>query len=193
MTTSFRTSSNFASQKLDRNMIDSVTNAIFQRAAAKSTTEDAVEKSSNTNFYSTGLFKTTVQKDMMSEARQSVKSANPFSNDILSSVNSSPAKEVVSSEAVSSLSSSAKTSSSQDIQKSEEPVFKAISNRAAISGRRRVSSDMALQNGMFAAAMRESMMVQAQDQMSRRGNLMYNLRFLNSQEALSAYPKKNFV
>ena len=43
MTTGLTTTTNFIAQKIDRTMVDSVTNAIFQRAASKSS--QAVENS----------------------------------------------------------------------------------------------------------------------------------------------------
>ncbi|MGN1153403.1 MAG: hypothetical protein ACI4S3_05185 [Candidatus Gastranaerophilaceae bacterium] len=176
MTTGLTTS--FVTPKIDKNMIESVTNAIFQRAASKAS--QAVENSTNTNVYNTDSFKSTLQNDMMSQARQSVtKSANPF------------AEGVYNSQAVSKQTEETVKSSSVTANKGTE--VKAISKNAQRTPTKsRISGNMALQNGMFASAMRESVMVQAQEQMTQRRDLASSLLFLNTQKAVNTYPSKKF-
>lgn len=174
MTTGLTTTTNFIAQKIDRNMIDSVTNAIFQRAASKA--GQAVETSSNNNVYNTANYKQTVQNDVMTEARKSLQaSVNPF------------AEGIFKSQATSAASATVNTNEAQ--QAGASAIAK---NAVRTSTRSRVSSSMALQNSMFTSGIRESMMIQAKDQMVNNTDLMSRLQFLNAKTAVNAYPAKQF-
>ena len=84
MTNGLTATTNFIAQKIDRHMVDAVTDAIFQRAASKSS--QAVEASTSNNAYNTNIFKTTVQNEVMAEARKSmVQAANPFAEGVFKS------------------------------------------------------------------------------------------------------------
>lgn len=172
MTNGLTATTNFIVQKIDKNMIDSVTNAIFQRAASKSS--QAVEASTANNVYNTDIYKTTVQNDVMNEARAAlVKSANPFASSIFNSQATQAAASTNATEA--------------------QAGAKAISSSAVrVNTRSRVSDSLALQNGMFTSAIRESMMIQAKEQIANNNDLMSRLQFLNAKTAVSAYPAKQF-
>lgn len=174
MTTGLTTTTNFIAQKIDKNMVDSVTNAIFQRAASKA--GQAVETSVNNNVYNTANYKQTVQNDVMTEARKSLQaSVNPF------------AEGIFKSQAISAANATANTNEAQQAGAS------AISkNVVRPSTRTRVSNSMALQNSMFTSGIRESMMIQAKDQMVNNTDLMSRLQFLNAKTAVNAYPAKQF-
>lgn len=172
MTNGLTATTNFIVQKIDKNMIDSVTNAIFQRAASKSS--QAVEASTANNVYNTNIYKTTVQNDVMNEARAALtKSANPFAESIFKSQATQAAASTNATEA--------------------QAGAKAISSGAVrVNTRSRVSDSLALQNGMFTSAIRESMMIQAKEQIANNNDLMSRLQFLNAKTAVSAYPAKQF-
>lgn len=178
MTTGLTTTTNFIAQKIDKNMIDSVTNAIFQRAASKA--GQAVETSTNNNVYNTANYRQTVQNDVMSEARKSLQaSVNPFAEGIFKSQTS---------QATSAANATANTNEAQQAGAS------AIAKNATrtTSTRARVTNSMALQNSMFTSGIRESMMIQAKDQMVNNTDLMTRLQFLNAKTAVNAYPAKQF-
>ena len=172
MTNGLTATTNFIVQKIDKNMVDSVTNAIFQRAASKSS--QAVEASSANNAYNTDVYKTTVQNDLMTEARAALtKSANPFAESIFKSESTKAAASTNTTEV--------------------QAGAKAISNNASrVNTRAKVSDSFALQNGMFTSAIRESIMIQAKEQIANNNDLMSRLQFLNAKTAVSAYPAKQF-
>lgn len=174
MSTGLTATTNFIAQKIDKNMVDAVTNAIFQRAASKAS--QAVEASSSNNIYNTDSFKTTLQNDVMAEARKSLtKAVNPFAEGIFKSQSTQAAASTNATEAQASGGN------------------RAISSEASrVSTRARVTNSMALQNGMFTSAMRESMMIQAKEQMVNNTDLMSRLQFLNAKTAVSIYPAKQF-
>ncbi len=175
MSTGLTATTNFIAQKIDKNMVDAVTNAIFQRAASKAS--QAVEASTSNNIYNTDSFKATLQNDVMAEARASLtKAVNPFAEGIFKSQSTQAASATVNT-------NEAQASGSN----------KAISTQTQrVDTRTRVSNSMALQNGMFTSAMRESMMIQATEQMAGNNNLMSKLQFLNAKTAVSTYPAKQF-
>ncbi len=175
MSTGLTATTNFIAQKIDKNMVDSVTNAIFQRAASKAS--QAVEASTSNNIYNTSSFKATLQNDVMTEARKSLtKAVNPFAEGIFKSQSTQAA---------------AATTNTNEAQASGGN--KAISAQShKIDTRARISNSMALQNGMMTSAMRESMMIQATEQMAGNNNLMSRLQFLNAKTAISTYPAKQF-
>ena len=163
MTTGLTTTTNFIAQKIDRTMVDSVTNAIFQRAASKSS--QAVENSVKNNVYSEGAYRASVQEDVMLEARRELtKAANPFANNILAQA--------------------ATDSKGGQTQAGASYVPAKVSGTKA--PRTQVFNSMALQNS------RESMMAQAQDSISKNYTLMSRLQFLNTKSAIATYPAKNF-
>ncbi len=177
MTTGLTTTTNFIAQKIDRNMIDSVTNAIFQRAASKS--DQAVETSVNNNVYNTANYKQTVQNDVMTEARKSLQATvNPFAEGIFKSQTS---------QATSAASATANTNEVQ--QAGASAIAK---NAVRPTTRSRVTNSMALQNSMFTSGIRESMMIQAKDQMVNNTDLMSRLQFINAKTAVNVYPAKQF-
>ena len=173
MTNGLTAATNFIVQKIDKNMVDSVTNAIFQRAASKSS--QAVEASTANNVYNTNVYKTTVQNDVMAEARAALtKSANPFAEGIFKS-------------------QATQAAASTNVNEAQAAGSKAIvGGSARINTRTRVSNSQALQNSMFTSAIRESMMIQAKEQIANNNNLMSRLQFLNTQTAINAYPAKRF-
>lgn len=176
MTTGLTTTTNFIAQKIDKNMVDSVANAIFQRAASKA--GQAVEASATNNAYSTANFKQTVQNDVMTEARKSLQaSVNPFAEGIF---------RTQTSQATSAANA---TTNTNEVQQAGT---KAISSNAVRTTKTRVSNSMALQNSMFTSGIRESMMIQAKDQMVNNTDLMSRLQFLNAKTAVTAYPAKQF-
>lgn len=176
MTTGLTTTTNFIAQKIDKNMVDSVANAIFQRAASKA--GQAVEASATNNAYSTANFKQTVQNDVMTEARKSLQaSVNPFAEGIF---------KTQTSQATSAANA---TTNTNEVQQAGT---KAISSNAVRTTKTRVSNSMALQNSMFTSGIRESMMIQAKDQMVNNTDLMSRLQFLNAKTAATAYPAKQF-
>lgn len=172
MTNGLTATTNFIAQKIDKKMVDSVTNAIFQRAVSKST--QAVEDSNSRNEYNTNIFKSTVQNEVMSEARKSTaQAANPFATGLFNTQSTQAAASTNSTEA--------------------QAGAKAISRNATrVNTRTRVSDSMALQNSMYTSAMRESMMMQAKEQISNNNDLMSRLQFLNSKTAVGLYPAKQF-
>lgn len=172
MTNGLTATTNFIAQKIDKKMVDSVTNAIFQRAASKSS--QAVEDSNSRNEYNTNIFKSTVQNEVMSEARKSTaQAANPFAAGLFNTQSTQAAASTNSTEA--------------------QAGAKAISRNATrVNTRTRVSDSMALQNSMYTSAMRESMMMQAKEQISNNNDLMSRLQFLNSKTAVGLYPAKQF-
>ena len=172
MTNGLTATTNFIAQKIDRNMVDAVTNAIFERAASKSS--QAVEASASHNEYNNNIFKTTVQNEVMAEARKSmVQAANPFAEGIFKSQGTQAAASTNATEA--------------------QAGAKAISSNAVrVNTKARVSNSMALQNGLFTSAIRESIMVQAKEQISNNNDLMSRLQFLNSKTAVNTYPAKQF-
>ena len=172
MTNGLTATTNFIAQKIDKNMVDSVTNAIFQRAASKSS--QAVEASNSNNAYNTTIFKTTVQNEVMAEARKSMaQAANPFAEGIFKSQATQAAASTNATEA--------------------QAGSKTVSNNAVrVNTRSKVVNSMALQNSMFTSAMRESMMIQAKEQISNNNDLMSRLQFLNSKTAVNTYPAKQF-
>ncbi len=173
MTNGLTTTTNFIVQKIDKNMVDSVTNAIFQRAASKSS--QAVEASTANNVYNTDIYKTTVQNDVMSEARAALaKSANPFAEGIFKS-------------------QATQAAASTNVTEAQAAGSKAIANGAIRANTRtRVSDSLVLQNSMFTSAIRESMMIQAKDQIANNNDLMSRLQFLNAKTAVNTYPAKSF-
>ena len=177
MTTGLTTTTNFIAQKIDKNMVDSVTNAIFQRAASKA--GQAVETATNNNVYNTANFKHTVQNDVMTEARKSLQaSINPFAEGIF---------KAQSSQATSAANATTNTNETQ------QAGLSAISKNAVrTTTRTRVTNSMALQNSMFTSGIRESMMIQAKDQMVNNTDLMSRLQFLNAKTAVNTYPAKHF-
>ena len=110
----------------------------------------------------------------MTEARAALtKSANPFAESIFKS-------------------ESAKAAASTNATEVQAGT-KAISNNASrVNTRAKVSDSFALQNGMFTSAIRESMMIQAKEQIANNNDLMSRLQFLNAKTAVSAYPAKQF-
>jgi len=173
MTNGLTTTTNFIVQKIDKNMVDSVTNAIFQRAASKSS--QAVESSAANNAYNTNIYKTTVQNDVMTEARKALtQSANPFAEGIFKSQSTQAA---------------AASSNVKEAQAGEKAIS---SNAVRTNTRTRVSDSMVLQNSMFTSGIRESMLIQAKEQISNNNDLMSRLQFLNSKTAVNAYPAKQF-
>ena len=169
MATGLTTTTNFIAQKIDRTMVDSVTNAIFQRAASKSS--QAVENSVKNNVYSEGAYRASVQEDVMLEARRELtKAANPFANNILAQA--------------------ATDSKGGQAQAGASYVPAKVSSTKA--PRTQVFNSMALQNSMYTSAVRESMMAQAQDSISKNYTLMSRLQFLNTKSAIATYPAKNF-
>lgn len=174
MTTGLTTTTNFIAQKIDKNMVDSVANAIFQRAASKA--GQAVENATNNNIYNTENFKHTVQNDVMAEARKSLQaSVNPFAEGIFKSQATAAANATVNTNEVQQAGASAIS------KNAVRPTTKA-----------RVTNSMALQNSMFTSGIRESMMIQAKDQMVNNMDLMSRLQFLNAKTAVNAYPAKQF-
>ncbi len=168
---------NFIVQKIDRNMVDSVTKAIFERAAAKAvkTPEPSVAAKTNSNpSVNMDVYKTSIQNDVMTEARKSLtQSVNPFAEGIFKSQATQAAASTNATEA--------------------QAGVKALSSNAAIKAPRvRVTESMALQNGMFTSAIRESMMIQAKEQIVNNTDLMSRLQFLNSKTAVNLYPAKQF-
>ena len=173
MTNGLTAATNFIVQKIDKNMVDSVTNAIFQRAASKSS--QAVEASTANNVYNTNTYKTTVQNDVMSEARAALtKSANPFAEGIFKS-------------------QATQAAASTNINEAQAAGTKAIASGAVrVNTRSRITDSQALQNSMFTSAIRESMMIQAKEQLANNNDLMSRLQFLNAKTAVNAYPAKSF-
>lgn len=172
MTNGLTATTNFIVQKIDKNMVDSVTNAIFERAASKSS--QAVEASTANNVYNTDIYKTTVQNDVMAEASAALRKAvNPFAEGIFKSQAIQAAASTNATEAQ----AGAKAISSDAIRK---------------PSRTRISNSQALQNSMFTSAIRESIMIQAKEQIAGNNDLMSRLQFLNSKSAASAYPAKRF-
>ena len=172
MTNGLTATTNFIAQKIDRKMVDAVTDAIFQRAASKSS--QAVETSASHNEYNNNIFKSTVQNEVMSDARKSMaQSANPFSAGIFNTQATQAAASTNVTEA----------------QAGEKAIARTATR---INTKTRVSNSMALQNSMFTSAMRESMMIQAKEQISNNNDLMSRLQFLNSKTAVKTYPAKQF-
>ena len=177
MTNGLTATTNFISQKIDKKAIDSVTKAIFERAASKSVQPQqasANEVKPTSNSINMDLYKSSVQNDVMSDARKSVtSSANPFAAGLLTTQATQAAASTSATEA--------------------QAGAKAISSNATVKApRRRVSDSMALQNSMYTSAIRESMMIQAKEQISGNNDLMSRLQFLNSKKAVSLYPAKQF-
>ena len=168
---------NFIAQKIDRNMVDSVTKAIFERAASKSVQPQQTEMKEvkpTSNSINMDVYRTTVQNDVMTEARKSLtQSVNPFAEDIFKSQSTQAAASTNATEA--------------------QAGAKAISANATIKApRTKVANSMALQNSMFTSAIRESMMIQAKEQIANNNDLMSRLQFLNSKTAVNLYPAKQF-
>ena len=179
MTTALTTTTNFVSQKIDRASVESVKNAIFQRVTSKASgTAEAV--ANNNKVYNTEAMKTNFQNDLMAEARQSVaKGANPFSESIFKS-------------------QATQAAASTNVNESQASGTKALTNKSSISNstkniRSRVIGSTALQNGMLSSAMRESVMVEAREQMTSNNTLMSRLQFLNTQSAINTYPSAKFA
>lgn len=163
---------NFIAQKIDRKAIDSVTKAIFERAASKAV-QPSTTAEQNTKATNIDVFKTSIQNDVMVDARKSTQSANPFAAGLFNTQATQAAASTNATEA--------------------QAGAKAISNNAAVKApRSRVASSMALQDGMYTSAIRESMMIQAKEQISGNNDLMSRLQFLNSKKAVSLYPAKQF-
>jgi len=165
---------NFIAQKIDRNMIDSVTKAIFERAASKAVqTPETASKASSVNM---DVYKSSIQNEVMSEARKSLtQSVNPFAENIFKS-------------------QAAQAAASTNVSEAQSSGSKAISNNASVKApRTRVGETMALQNSMFTSAIRESMMIQAKEQIAGNNDLMSRLQFLNSKTAVNLYPAKKFA
>ncbi len=167
---------NFIAQKIDRNMIDSVTKAIFERAASKAVQPQQEIKDSKptSNSINMDVYKTSIQNEVMTEARKSLtQSVNPFANNIFNSQSTQAAASTNATEA--------------------QAGAKAISSNASIKApRTRVSDSLTLQNSMFTSAIRESMMIQAKEQITGNNDLMSRLQFLNSKKAVNLYPAKQF-
>lgn len=173
MTNGLTATTNFITQKIDRKMVDAVTNAIFERAASKSA--QAVEASVSNNAYNTNIFKTTVQNEVMAEARKAmVQAANPFADGIFKSQATQAA------------------AASTNVNETQAGSKAISSNANRVTTRSKVSNSMALQNSMFTSAMRESMMIQAKEQIAGNNDLMSRLQFLNSKTAVNTYPAKQF-
>ena len=184
MTNGITATTNFIVQKIDKNMISSVTDAIFQRAAAKGAKYAETPVQANTNnaaAFNTDIYKTSIQNDVMSAARKSLtQSANPFAAGLF---NTESAKNA-------SIAGAASTNVPEGTSSAvPQAASKAISSNAIrVNNRTRVNNSIALQNSLFTAGIRESMMVQAKEQMSNNMDLMSRLQFLNAKTAASAYP-----
>lgn len=180
MTNGITATTNFIVQKIDKNMVNAVTDAIFQRAAAKGAKYAETPAQNNTKkaaAYNTDIYKTSVQNEVMEEARKSLtQAANPFAAGLF---NTESAKNVSTAAAASSNVS--------------ETNSKAISGNALrTNNRTRVNSSIALQNSMFTAGIRESMMIQAKEQIANNNDLMSRLQFLNAKTAVGTYPAARF-
>lgn len=172
MTNGLTAAQNFITKKIDKNMVESVTNAIFQRAASKSS--QAVENSAAKNAYNTDIYKTTLQNDVMAEARAELtKAANPFAAGIFNS-------------------QSVQAAASTNVSEAQTGAKAISGNAVRRNSRTRVSDSLVLQNSMFTSAIRESMMIQAKDQIANNNDLMSRLQFLNAKTAVSTYPAKQF-
>lgn len=167
---------NYTFQKIDKSAVDSVKAAIFQRATSKSSGAlDTLSQVSSKNEYNTTSLQTKVQNDLMSEARQSTqKILNPFSESMFKSQATQAA-------------SSTNVSESQTVEKRNRPA------QAEKNSQRLVMKSMALQTGMMSSSMRESVMLEAKEQMSSNNTLMSRLQFINTQNAISAYPSAKFA
>ena len=181
MTNGITATTNFIVQKIDKNMVDAVTDAIFQRAAAKGAKYAETPVQNNTKraaaSYNTDIYKSSVQNEVMTEARKSLtQAANPFAVGLF---NTESAKNA-----------SAGAAASSNVP---ETASKAISSGALRANNRvRVNNSIALQNSMFTAGIRESMMIQAKEQISNNNDLMSRLQFLNAKTAAGVYPAARF-
>ena len=110
----------------------------------------------------------------MNEARAAlIKSANPFAAGIFNSQATQAAASTNATEA--------------------QAGAKAVSSNASkVNTRSRVNNSVALQNSMFTSAIRESMMIQAKEQIANNNDLMSRLQFLNAKTAVNTYPAKQF-
>ena len=172
------TTTNFTIQKIDKASVDSVKNAIFQRVVSKSTgTEEAVVN--NNKEYNTESIKVGFQNELMSEARKSVSNnMNPFSNNMFQATQAAASTNI------------------SEVQVSTSKVKAGGQTQQSTTTKKihtRIAQSTALQNGMLSSAIRESAMVEAREQMTANNTLMSRLQFLNTQNAINAYPSAKFA
>ncbi len=114
------------------------------------------------NKYNNDNFTKTVHNEVMSES-VSRPSANPFAAGAFNTIGTTVSSE---------------ENSSNSAQK--------------FSVNRKIQNSMTLQTGLYNSAMREAVMVQATESMTRNNDFNSNLSFLSNQTAIASYPAKQF-
>lgn len=122
-----------------------------------------------------GSVESGVRNDIMAQASSEIRrsASNPFLQGVFSSAQAAPAEAAVAQKAV-------------PVQSNNN-----VSTPQVNVGRK-IAQNINLQTGLYNSAMRESIMIQASEQMVKNNDLMSRLSFLNTKMAISSYPAKQF-